>query len=50
MKRTSLAYVTGSGYPEQARHAHALATYEGFEAHANAVSELRIALLRRDES
>jgi histidinol dehydrogenase len=50
MKRTSIAYVTGSGYPEQARHAHALATYEGFEAHANAVSEMRDALLRKDKN
>jgi histidinol dehydrogenase len=47
MKRTSVAYVTGSGYPELARHAHALATYEGFEAHANAVSGMRDQLLRR---
>jgi len=47
MKRTSVAYVTGSGYPELARHAHALATYEGFEAHANAVSGMRDQLLQR---
>jgi histidinol dehydrogenase len=47
MKRTSVAYVTGSGYPELARHAHALAAYEGFEAHANAVSGMRDQLLRR---
>jgi histidinol dehydrogenase len=45
MKRTSIAYVTRAGYPELARHAHALATYEGFEAHANAVSETRERLL-----
>jgi histidinol dehydrogenase len=47
MKRTSIAYVTSAGYPELARHAHALATYEGFEAHANAVSPLRDPLLKR---
>lgn len=47
MKRTSIAYVTDKGYPELARHARALATYEGFEAHANAVSPLRDKLLRR---
>jgi histidinol dehydrogenase len=46
MKRTSIAYVTGKGYPELARHAHAFATYEGFEAHANAVSPLRDSLLK----
>jgi histidinol dehydrogenase len=47
MKRTSIAYVTSAGYPELARHAHALATYEGFEAHANAVSPIRDRLLKR---
>ena len=41
LKRNSIAYVTSKGYPELAKHAHALATYEGFEAHANAVSETR---------
>ena len=39
LKRTSIAYVTSRGYPALAKQAHALATYEGFEAHANAVSE-----------
>jgi histidinol dehydrogenase len=47
MKRTSIAYVTSQGYPELAKHARALATYEGFEAHANAVSETRDKLLKR---
>jgi len=47
MKRTSIAYVTSAGYPELARHARALATYEGFEAHANAVSPIRDRLLKR---
>lgn len=46
MKRTSIAYVTASGYPELAKHAHAIATYEGFDGHANAVSETRAHLLR----
>ncbi|WP_290699436.1 histidinol dehydrogenase [Amphritea sp.] len=41
MKFMSVAYVTESGYPEMAQHAKVLATYEGFDAHANAVSELR---------
>jgi histidinol dehydrogenase len=41
MKRMSVGYVTAPAYPELGRHAHALATYEGFEAHANAVSALR---------
>jgi histidinol dehydrogenase len=41
MKRTSLGHVTATGYPELARHARVLAEYEGFEAHAQALSELR---------
>jgi histidinol dehydrogenase len=40
-KRTSIAQVTRAGYRTLAPHAHTLATYEGFEAHANAVSGLR---------
>jgi histidinol dehydrogenase len=47
MKRTSIAYVTAEGYGELARHARTLATYEGFDAHANAVSEIRDRLLKR---
>jgi histidinol dehydrogenase len=43
MKRTGLGHVTAAGYPELARHAGVLARYEGFEAHAQAVSELRTA-------
>jgi len=41
MKRTSIAHVKKEGYAALAKHAHALAKYEGFDAHANAVSELR---------
>jgi histidinol dehydrogenase len=47
MKRTSVAYVTSKGYPELARHARVIATYEGFDGHANAVSPTRDALLKR---
>ncbi len=47
LKRNSIAYVTSKGYPELAKHAHALASYEGFEAHANAVSPLRDKILKR---
>ena len=46
MKRTTIAHVTSRGYPELAKHARVLATYEGFEAHANAVSEMRDAILK----
>ena len=46
LKRNSIAYVTSKGYPDLAKHAHALATYEGFDGHANAVSELRNKILK----
>jgi histidinol dehydrogenase len=45
MKRTSIAYVTRAGYPELARHAKVIASYEGFDAHANAVSSIRSRIL-----
>jgi histidinol dehydrogenase len=41
LKRSSVGYVTAAGYADLARHARRLATYEGFDAHANAVSEVR---------
>jgi histidinol dehydrogenase len=41
MKRTSVGYVTRGGYDELAPVAKAFAEYEGFDAHANAVSALR---------
>lgn len=46
MKFMSVAYVTQVGYKEMAKHAKVLAQYEGFDAHANAVSDKRIALLK----
>ena len=46
MKRTSVAYVTGKAYPELAKHAEVISRYEGFDGHANAVSETRARLLR----
>ena len=46
MKRTSIAYVTSRGYPDLAKQARVLATYEGFDGHANAVSKLREDALR----
>ncbi len=45
LKRTSLAQVTPAAYPELALHAKAFATYEGFDAHANAVSDMRDKLM-----
>lgn len=41
MKRSSVGYVTRAAYPEMAAHARVLATYEGFAAHAAAVSTPR---------
>ena len=45
MKRSSIGYVTAPAYAELARHARVLADYEGFSAHANAVSALRDTIL-----
>ena len=45
MKRISVGYVTKAGYSDVAEDAHRLATYEGFDAHARAVSPLRRRLL-----
>jgi len=41
MKRTSIAYVTAEGFGPLAKHAGVLARYEGFDAHALSVSDLR---------
>ena len=46
MKRTSIVEVKRHGYAKLAKHARVLALYEGFDAHANAVSELRDKLLK----
>ncbi len=46
MHRTSLAYVTEPAHAELAKHAHTLATYEGFDGHALAVSGVRAELLK----
>ncbi|MGQ0486476.1 MAG: histidinol dehydrogenase [Hyphomicrobiales bacterium] len=45
LKRTSLAQVTPAAYPELAGHARVFAAYEGFDAHANAVSKMRDKLM-----
>ncbi|MCX8282580.1 histidinol dehydrogenase [Phyllobacterium sp. 0TCS1.6C] len=41
MKSASIGHMTAKGYAEMAPHTHRFATYEGFDAHANAVSGLR---------
>jgi histidinol dehydrogenase len=45
LKRTGLAYVTEAGYPALGETVRRLAEFEGFPAHANAVTERRV--LRR---
>ncbi len=46
LKRTSIAHVSESAYPELAEKAHTLAIYEGFDGHAQAVSKTRDVLLK----
>ncbi len=46
MKFMSVAYVTETGYPEMAKQAERLASYEGFDGHARAVSAARQPYLR----
>lgn len=41
VKCSSIGYVTARAYPNMAKHAKVLADYEGFPAHANAVSVMR---------
>lgn len=41
LKRTSVGHVTAEAYAGLAAKAHRFARYEGFDAHANAVSETR---------
>jgi histidinol dehydrogenase len=41
LKATGIGYVTSPAYETLAKHTHTLATYEGFDGHALAVSELR---------
>ena len=46
MKRMSVGYATAEGYPGVARDAGILAAYEGFDAHARAVSPTRDRFLK----
>jgi len=41
MKSSSVGHLTKQGYDELAPKVHRFAQYEGFDAHANAVSPLR---------
>lgn len=46
MKFSTVGQMTRTGYDEMAPHTHRFATYEGFDAHANAVSGLRLAAMK----
>ena len=48
LKRTSVGYVTAEGYASLAPVAKKFAEYEGFDAHANAVSDMRPTNRRED--
>jgi histidinol dehydrogenase len=48
LKFSTIGQMTRSGFDEMAPHTHRFATYEGFDAHANAVSGLRLAALRQN--
>ncbi|RWM21659.1 histidinol dehydrogenase [Mesorhizobium sp.] len=41
LKASSIGHITAAGYAEMAPRTHRFASYEGFDAHANAVSHLR---------
>lgn len=45
MKRATVAQVTRAGYASLAKAAEVIARYEGFDAHANAVSETRAKIM-----
>jgi histidinol dehydrogenase len=46
LKRTSIVNVTKQGYATLAPHAKTFADYEGFDAHGNAVGDMRTPLLK----
>ncbi|MFK7856770.1 MAG: histidinol dehydrogenase [Granulosicoccus sp.] len=46
LKLVSIGYVTRKGYQHLAPYAREMALYEGFDAHANAVSEMRTEAFR----
>ncbi len=50
LKSTGIGYVTSPAYETLAKHTHTLATYEGFDGHALAVSGLRNKISQQKES
>jgi len=47
MKSGTIAHVTRAGYEQSAPVAHRFAKYEGFDGHANAVSDMRVKILTK---
>jgi histidinol dehydrogenase len=47
MKSSTVAHVSRAGFDEAAPFARRLAKYEGFDGHANAVSNLREQLIEK---
>ncbi|MEM5530232.1 histidinol dehydrogenase [Gammaproteobacteria bacterium AS21] len=47
MKSGTIAHVTRAGYEQSAPLAHRFAKYEGFDGHANAVSDMRVKILTK---
>ncbi|WP_374621888.1 histidinol dehydrogenase [Devosia sp.] len=46
LKTSTVGHLTRRAFDEMAPHTHRFATYEGFDAHANAVSAMRLAAWR----
>lgn len=49
MKRTSIAQLNAEGYAKLAPHTYRYASYEGFDAHAQAVSSLRDRIVKSQQ-
>ncbi len=49
MKRSSIGNITATGFAEMAPKTKVFAKYEGFDAHANAVSEQRLKALKQTD-
>lgn len=50
LKSCSIGYLTREGYEELAPHTYRFAKYEGFDAHANAVSHLRDEAIKSEKN
>jgi histidinol dehydrogenase len=50
MRTASIGRVDAIGFAEMAPKTEVFARYEGFDAHANAVSDLRLPLIKGDNN